>query len=339
MLLVLFLSFLVFWKITIVNPPSLSMNEVLDYDSCSIIKGILAIVVMSGHISKRLGILFFLDKAGVLAVGIFFFLSGYGLMKKYSEKKLTVSNFLFRRYLLILIPCSVAYILIVLLNMILQTGKYTSLKNVLGVGISQFINWYILVILFLYTVFFISFKIIKNNRNRILFTCIITFLFMLLGYFLHINRVYWGGAFCFSLGMAFKEYAPMIMKITKKFYWYILLAVLLILCVSCIIFFSLNQYSFIGDFVSRNIATLMSAILCYLFLYKIKPKNFLNLITAKLSYEIYIVHVSMLDLFQFSWLKIDSSIFYICAVILSSLFLAYVIHNICIVIFKKIGFK
>lgn len=339
MILIIFLMILIFWKISLKKEMPVRMEDILDYKACYVLKGILAIIVMEGHIAKRLEIpyLFFLDKAGVLAVGIFFFLSGYGIMKKYSSKEITFKNFLLRRYLLLCIPCYLAYIFELLIYLLLKIEKYNIIPYFLGAQIPTFVNWFVWVILILYGLYFVAHKLSKNNKSRIIIVLFSTLLLMILGYIFQINRVYWGGAICFTLGMLFSEYASTFYRIIIKYYSVLCFLSVGVLGIGSYMYFSIGEYSFWGDFFARNLCTITISVLTVLVLSKIKIENTFSIKIASVSYEIFLVHVTFLNLYQYTSYKIENASAYMLAVIFSSLILAYIIHLLSSIIFRKIG--
>lgn len=72
-----------------------SDDKVLLYNTSLSIRGLSAVEIMLGHIGIATGLLILYPnrKAGILFVGIFFLLSGYGLSKSLNENKDYLKHF------------------------------------------------------------------------------------------------------------------------------------------------------------------------------------------------------------------------------------------------------
>lgn len=85
----------------------------LDLSNSHAIRGICAVEIMLGHIGIATDSLWLYPsrKAGVLFVGVFFTLSGYGLMKSLAQKKDYLKHFLRKRIGSTLLPAYIVYLL------------------------------------------------------------------------------------------------------------------------------------------------------------------------------------------------------------------------------------
>lgn len=144
----------------------------LDKAMTNRMKGLACIMVVVGHATKQLdGKLVFsiTNNLGFIALGIFFFISGYGLMHSFINKENYLRGFLKRRLLLILIPFWSSNIFFCCYSLII--GEKYSLKEIIErlIGIKLFVvhDWYIQTIIIFYVLFFIMAKVLKNN-NRVL---------------------------------------------------------------------------------------------------------------------------------------------------------------------------
>lgn len=88
-------------------------RQILTKEVSKSIKGISAIEIMIGHLGNVTGFWFLYPnrKAGVLFVGLFFMISGYGLMYNLIHKNDYMEHFLTRRLLSVLIPAYIVYLL------------------------------------------------------------------------------------------------------------------------------------------------------------------------------------------------------------------------------------
>lgn len=97
------------------------------------LRGICAIEIMMGHLGIATGsaVLFPNRKAGILFVGIFFALSGYGLMYSVSNKENYLRGFLIKRLIVkLLLPAYVVFIISTILKAFCLSGGgiHTTLK-------------------------------------------------------------------------------------------------------------------------------------------------------------------------------------------------------------------
>ena len=157
-----------------------------DFTSLEVMKslrGFAAIGVMLHHISQE----YFFQEAGVLSafvnagayfVAIFFFCSGYGLIKSLDSKKDYLKGFIRKRIVrAIVIPFYVNVIVYGILMLIVkwQFDKTQWVTNFLGITMMNRYAWFPIVLALLYLVFYLCFRFIKSRP-----VCfVIIFLFMI----------------------------------------------------------------------------------------------------------------------------------------------------------------
>ena len=156
-----------------------------DFTSLEVMKslrGMAALGVMLHHISQEYmlqesGVLSAFVNAGVYFVAIFFFCSGYGLLKSLDSKKDYLKGFIRKRIVrAIVIPFYVNVLIYGILIFIVKIhlDKTQWITNLLGVTMMNRYAWFPIVLAILYLVFFICFRFIKNRP-----VCfVIIFLFM-----------------------------------------------------------------------------------------------------------------------------------------------------------------
>ena len=111
------------------------------------------------------------SRIGYLAVAVFFFYSGYGLMKKHISSPQYYKKFLCNRIPTILIPYLVINVVYWLYYT--GTGKVYSIKQIMiatfqnGAPIAKF-SWYIIVILLFYLCFWLLMTIFKKHYDYII---------------------------------------------------------------------------------------------------------------------------------------------------------------------------
>ena len=158
-------------------------DDFLSLDTMKSLRGFAAIGVILHHISQEQvfqmeGILLPFVNAGAYFVSIFFFASGYGLLKSLDSKPNYLKGFVKKRIVKsIVVPYYVdillygAFIALVRLPM----DKEQWVFNFLGVTMMNQYAWFPVVLAILYLVFFITFRLCKNRKNcfKIIFAFII----------------------------------------------------------------------------------------------------------------------------------------------------------------------
>ena len=145
-----------------------------DFTSLEVMKslrGIAAIGVMLHHISQEYmlqeaGVLSAFVNAGAYFVAIFFFCSGYGLIKSLDTKKDYLKGFIRKRIVkAIVIPFYVNVLVYGILMFIVKIplNKTQWVTNLLGITMMNRYAWFPIVLAILYLVFFICFRFIKNR--------------------------------------------------------------------------------------------------------------------------------------------------------------------------------
>lgn len=160
----------------------LSEQGIFNKNVANKLKGIAAIGVVCSHVlsSKSYFILKYFTK-GYLWVGVFFFLSGYGLAYSSKTKDNYMTNFIFKKFVQIYLPFVIAQaIYLVIVNCYINKipFKMLDLICVAGIGVVNPVLWYILEILVIYTIFFIIKKYFMFKQEDIIW-CFLTFVIIL----------------------------------------------------------------------------------------------------------------------------------------------------------------
>lgn len=128
-----------------------------------------------GEIDK--GPITIMSNMGILFTSVFFFYSGYGLMRQYYSKEDYLDGFLYKRLSVVVVPFAVTNILYVFAGFV--EGR---INDVLGFFTSFFgltlINtnaWYVVEIIIFYIAFYLAFKYVKNERKAICVVALVVF--------------------------------------------------------------------------------------------------------------------------------------------------------------------
>ena len=175
-------------------------EDFLSLDTMKSLRGFAAIGVILHHISQESvfqqeGILLPFVNAGAYFVSIFFFASGYGLLKSFNSKPGYLNGFIKKRIVKsIIVPYYVdiliyaAFIALVRLPM----EKEQWIFNLSGLTMMNQYAWFPVVLTILYLVFFITFKLFKLNKTR--FAVIFAFIILMgIGCMVEGHCAWWAG--------------------------------------------------------------------------------------------------------------------------------------------------
>ena len=136
------------------------------------LRGFAAFGILFHHISQEPffqeeGVLSVFVNAGVYFVAIFFFCSGYGLIKSLDTKKDYLKGFMKKRVVkAIIVPFYINVLiyglLIFLMKIPLEPAQWVT--NLLGLTMMNSYAWFPIVLTLLYIVFYLCFKHIKNRK-------------------------------------------------------------------------------------------------------------------------------------------------------------------------------
>lgn len=197
-------------------------------------KGIFSIIVILHHVSQienDIPIIHYFANFGMYAVGMFFFISAYGMTKQVKlngEKYL--KGFFKKRFLKLLLPIFIVTIIHIVLNILIFHKTYTisSIINVYKSGSSIINNgWYLNSILVIYLIFYFSFKFFKNLK-----VSYIIFSFLILTYIFVLKRIGFGIWWYNSMigiifGMYFEIFEEKIKRVLSTHFYKILLILLI----------------------------------------------------------------------------------------------------------------
>ncbi len=271
---------------------------------------------------------------GYLFVGVFLFCSGYGLYKSYKTKPGYLSDFLGRRVLPIVLAYYTTGYFFVIVRVLMgePLWPFGTLAYILGIRMGNPNAWYVAVLPIFYFIFYLSFKKIKNENKAILLVFIGMFLYTLAGTIVDHNNWWMCGEWwyntghLFCLGLLMARYEKSIVTHVKKHYWlYLVLAI-----IAVPFFYSLSEIaqgvlSYRGEEFGANFKVLRrwgclitqmassTAFVCQVFLIgmKVQIGNKFLAFMGKITMEFYLLHGLFIELFGYSFLDYEPSIYYI----------------------------
>ena len=227
---------------------------------------------------------------GYLLVGFFLFSSGYGLYKSNKLKENYLTGFFGKR----IAPILVVYIISILC--FYGAG-----------GASNPYTWYVFAIIYLYIVFYLSFRWSKREWVSILLLVLLTILYIITCNWLVIGTWWYNTAFLFPLGVIFARYENKIITICKRFYL-ALLPLCFIFLAGLFYLAEIMMYSGINRMcmvLIQQLAAIFFVCMLLLMNLKIKFKNKVLDFTGSITLEIYLIHGLFVQLFGFSFVKDD----------------------------------
>lgn len=285
------------------------------------IKGFFAIIVFFSHLRQYIQLtngfldtsfVTFINFFGQLMVTLFFFYSGYGVMKSYKGKPDYKKGFFKKRILKTLLHFDVVVLLYLILSLIIGVNYHWKEYAFAWVGWTSLgnSNWFIFVTLALYLVTQISFLLVKNNRPVIItgLVCVFSCALFLFLYFVGKESWWMDTLFCYSVGMIFACSEDKIKAVMNKSILYNYGVVL----VSALCFFV--SYFFAGrilpSIVAKNLTAVLFCLFVVLLLTKIKVDNIILRWLGKYSFLIYICQrLPMIVLFE---LNLSNNVLFVC---------------------------
>lgn len=210
------------------SPPKSFYFENLSKGNTNTINGLFVMLVFLNHSAGYTSLpentvnnLFFSfsEYLGQLIVTPFFFFSGYGIIKSIIKKgDIYVNSIPKRRVLRVLVHFDIAVLLFAVLNVILKIKIkpleiLLSLTGWTNIGNS---NWYILAVLVLYVIVFVSFKMSKNKYISLTLAFVFTGLFICTLFYAKKPCYYYNTCLCYPLGMAYGLFEKNINRIVTK---------------------------------------------------------------------------------------------------------------------------
>lgn len=285
------------------------------------LKALCALVIVATHLAGNVECLWLklFIPLGMFAVSLFLFISGYGLARSYMKKGDTyLSGFFCKRIWKVLWPAIVALILWYLLIRDPNRNFLHDLYRTFRWGsppLPQF--WYVLEIICLYLLFWISFRIVPEKwRLPVLWLCAL--LFMVLTIALGYDRNWWIHTLAFPTGASYAYGEERLLKWLNKHYLNPLFS-LIVLLFLFVVFYRINiPYLWTLCYVFVSLAGALAV--SWIPLEKIH--NPFIRFTGTVSYEIYLFHGIAIAALRGNRIFITSDGWYIAAVYLVTLAMA-----------------
>ena len=279
-----------------------SQKESLGISNMTNIKAMACIMVMVSHICGQLkgeGILALPANMGFLAVGIFFFCSGYGLMYSYINKKNYVNNFLRRRMIPVLLPFWITTLVILIIEN--RINSCLDIINYLfGFKLACGHFWYIKSIIILYVVFWICALIVKNKKIMITTIIILSILYDIIWQF---NNGTIGQIIPFTIGIYIASLdngtIRSIDSLSGRKYNLFVIVLGIIFAITFLFWSVIRWHVCIGEIYVYTIGIICQNIFIIFLicmLKKISIKSRTGKFIGKISYEVFLIHQIVIDM-------------------------------------------
>ncbi len=335
-LLPVLLAVLLLYKCSVVKPAGTLREDYLSPHGCLSARGFFAVTVIMHHIAQYTssGLLFHrFEYLGNMPVSVFFFISGYGLMRRLSSDAAYGKSILRRRLPKAAVPfflAAAAYKL-----MCLCIGQEMSVGDMLGYlvnsGNSLCILWYFVVIAAAYFLFAVSALMFGGKPKAALISMVLCWAaYVIAGSCTGLGEWWYNTVHLLPIGMAWALYEDNILCAVKKCW--------LPVTVFCISGFALifTQYDSIYALCPTAWFHLTLAVLRNMFFtlgfvlitMKLRFGNRALDLLGKVSLELYAVQLIPLDLFHSEAIWIDSDLIYALAVLFTTVTVSVLIYAV-----------
>jgi membrane protein len=254
------------------------------------LRGYFAIVVLLSHIWGYTGmsILVPFNKMVTIAVAMFFFLSGYGMIRSYSRKENYIKEIFTVKIPYLCFMAVTAYLFSAVMEIIVKLSSVEK-YNFLPLGVGRFIystNWYVYELLGFYVLFALVMKFIKKRYQLIVILGVSIAAFVIL-YKADVVEAYYNSIIGFWFGMLCGKYQATEIVDQHKKGW---LLGSLILVGAFGGMFILDRESMIFA-VIRNFAAVGAMVLVLYMIRYIDVNDKFSRYLSKISPEIYFYHM------------------------------------------------
>lgn len=222
------ISFFVIIALLFVSPSS----KKFDINKSKFLKAILPYGVILGHISAYNTSQFSIAKIGPFIVGVFFFISAYGLECKRQSGEISFSG-IWNRLYKILIPLIIPILLYVICLYFKGDNIYEILfENIKNYQLILPFTWFIIILCVFYFIFYLFSSISNQSNGRfLLFTFITVCVFSVINFLLFRKTAAYTNfsCLCFPAGIFYKQYEKHIIYFLEQKMHYIFLILLFLM--------------------------------------------------------------------------------------------------------------
>lgn len=293
-------------------------DEFMSKEYTTSLRGVCALAIMLCHIRiTNFAPLNVFNYLGNPIVGIFFFLSGYGMLTRI--KQTGIDNYMNGFILKRCVPLFVEYIFVWIFYfvcMFLVSGNFNFLKEIITPH-----SWFIIMIEVLYIVFYIGYKLFKDNlKGLIIFVTIFELALIIALSAFGVDECWYLSLLCFSGGMIYS-----VVNLNKKRTLPLIFGfgALAVVATGTEYVLSDKPKIIVLWALIYNVSVLALAIVALSVGRYVRFKNPVFELCGKMSLEIYLLH----GVFQFVFKEIEpiynNSLLYGAMIILCTLLMSY----------------
>lgn len=326
-ILLLCILILILWAIGSNNTSTFRKDKTL------VLKAILPLLIICHHISVFGGLDFrpigIFREWGFLVVGIFFFISGFGLMKSFEIKhKEYLNGFLYKKiYRSLFVPYLLACILFYCVLQILDNpiDVKSIIYNFFDKG-DTFLpySWFVIVIMMCYSIFLFAVKWFPTHS--LLTISILTLILMSTLYLYGLPSFWIVSLPSFPLGAAFSKCESKIIKLFSNKHRLIIPLLFLIILTLTIKFFTSEERLL----VKYGIISLLITVAFIFSTFVLKCQKIVRLsiimFLSSISYEMYLTHGIVMMLLKNDLYRIDNPLLYIPLLFCGTIALSWLIY-------------
>lgn len=258
-----------------------------------------------------------LANMGILFTAIFFFYSGYGLMRSLMTKEKYLDGFLIKRLMVILVPFFLTNIIYLFPGISKRriTSLYGFFTSVFGITLMNTNAWFVVELIIFYLVFYFAYKYIKDDKKAFRTVVGSVFIVIVIGLLLphdytdingHWFRGEWwyNSTILFAIGLTVGKYREIIIEFAKKYYKALIMGitVLLALAATLEVYVRINYGYYFETYTTmgypQKVVTLLAQIfLCTVFIVfilaitmKVRFDNKLLRTASAITFELYLIH-------------------------------------------------
>ena len=281
-------------------------DEYLSYKTSTAWRGFFMMLIMCHHLAQYTssGKLFVhFVRIGFLTVAIFFFFSGYGLLKKHISDSSYKNSFLKKRITAIVVPYAIMTFVVWVVRAI--GGKVFSLSDIFvqfakGQAIVPF-SWYFTNILFFYLAFYLLMKLFGNRHNLMIAGALVCY-FVWIGICKKAGFDVWW--YCssqlFIVGMIWAKYEKQILDFIKNHYFISIGILVIAFLMGIILHLFISRYVTFIDAIAltKIIIAILFTVAIMMFSLKFSIGNLIIDYIGKISFELYLSHGMFIWIFN-----------------------------------------
>lgn len=303
-------------------------------DIVTILKPFLAVGIVLHHLHGESIYLYELERWGPLIVGIFFFISGYGLTYSQNNRLNYLKGFFTDK---ILVKLALPYALAFGLSLCLQQpwSHYTIIERLTcPMGPWLFINdWFIYALIYCYLIFMAAGNV-KNTTLRLSILIFAPLLLVILTGYMGYARNWWATPMAFSVGAFYCHFEADIRKFIDGKKRYIIITTCSLLIFGLLIGLSAMFRSHISTVLAYSLLPLLLVNIMIRLDVKRFAENKLIVFFSDISFELYLVHGIIIGHLRIAYSM--TGITLIIASLVTSIIASYVFKHISTMCQKRL---